>query len=155
MRALLAILALTMAQEPARSRRDLLIVHPDRSAPVELESWRRWNVTSIAASKVTLEELAQGSVALVGTSASNRWIRELAPKEFVEWYDRPGYLVQISQRNPLNPRYRLTIACSRSMSSHHAGAQPRANRGSTYPSRTILPVLAGCSLMFSPASRCG
>ena len=109
MRALLAILALTMAQEPARSRRDLLIVHPDRSAPVELESWRRWNVTSIAASKVTLEELAQGSVALVGTSASNRWIRELAPKEFVEWYDRPGYLVQISQRNPLNPRYRLTI----------------------------------------------
>ena len=109
MRALLAILALTMAQEPARSRRDLLIVHPDRSAPVELESWRRWNVTSIAASKVTLEELAQGSVALVGTSASNRWIRELAPKEFVEWYDRLGYLVQISQRNPLNPRYRLTI----------------------------------------------
>ena len=112
MRALLAILALTLAQEPARSRRDLLIVHPDRSAPVELASWRRWprwNATSVAASKVTHEELARGSVALIGTSASNRWIRELAPKEFAEWYDRPGYLVQISQRNPLNSAYRMTI----------------------------------------------
>ena len=112
MRALLAILALTLAQEPTRSRRDLLIVHPDRGAPVELESWPRWprwNATPIAASKVTREQLARGSVALVGTSASNRWIRELAPKEFAEWYDRPGYLVQISQRNPLNTAYRLTI----------------------------------------------
>ena len=115
MRALLVILALTLAHEPARSRRDLLIVHPDRSAPVELEPWRRswrwprWNVTSVAASKVTQEELAQRSIALVGTSVSNRWIRELAPKEFAEWYDRPGYLVQISQRNPLNRAYRMTI----------------------------------------------
>ena len=58
---------------------------------------------------MTHEELARGSVALVGTSASNRWIRELAPKEFAEWYDRPGYLVQISQRNPLNSAYRMTI----------------------------------------------
>ena len=116
MRALLVILALTLAQEPARSRRDLLVVHPDRSSPEELEPWRRsWprrprgNVTSVAAAKVTREELAQRSIALVGTSLSNRWIRELAPKEFAEWYDRPGYLVQISQRNPLNSAYRMTI----------------------------------------------
>ena len=112
MRALLAILALTLAQEPARSRRDLLIVHPDDSAPAELKTrrrWPRWNATRIAASKVTRGDLARRSVALVGTSASNRWIRELAPNEFAEWYDRPGYLVQISQRNPLNSAYRLTI----------------------------------------------
>jgi len=111
MRALLAILALTLAQEPARSRRDLLIVHPDDSAPAELKTrrrWPRWNATRIA-SKVTRGDLARGSVALVGTSASNRWICELAPNEFAEWYDRPGYLVQISQRNPLNSTYRQTI----------------------------------------------
>ena len=110
MRALLIVAALTLLQTPPRSWRELLVVTGDEVSRDALESLtRRRTVTWMKASEATREDLARGNVTLVGTTASNHFLRELAPAEFNAWYERPGYVVQIVQRNPLNPDYRMTL----------------------------------------------
>ena len=110
MRALLAVVLLAAIQTPNRSWRELLVVHGDELRTEYLESLtRRRNVTWLPASKAKLADLARGNVMLVGTVRANRFIRELAPETFNPWYERPGYVVQIVQRNPLNRDYRMSF----------------------------------------------
>ena len=62
-------------------------MHGDDVRTEHLETLtRRSNVTWLAASKATREDLARGNVVLAGTLQSNRFIRELAPNDLARWY---------------------------------------------------------------------
>lgn len=110
MRALLTIVLLSVIQTPSRNWRELLVVHGDDVRTEYLETLtRRRNVTWLAASKATREDLSHGNVVLAGTFETNPFLDELAPDAFAEWYEKEGGLVQVSARNPMNPDYRMVF----------------------------------------------
>ena len=140
MRGLLAVFLLAAIQTPTRHWRELLVVHGDDVRTEHLETLtRRRNVTRLAASKVARGDLARGNVMLAGTPQSNRFIRELAPDAFAEWYDRPGHVVQIGQPNPLNPEYRMSLVVGKI---DRPVGRRRADVHIRYNGRTILLAFA-------------
>ena len=146
MRGLLAVFLLAAIQTPTRHWRELLVVHGDDVRIEHLETLtRRRNVTWLAASMVARADLARGNVVLAGTPQSNRFIRELAPDAFAEWYERPGHVVQIVQRNPLNRDYRMSFVVGeieRPVGRRRADVHIRHN------GRTILLAFAGDDATF-------
>lgn len=110
MRSLLVVLALSAIQAPTRGWRELLVVYGDDVRVEYLASvTRRRNVTWLPASQATRQVLGRGHVVLAGSLESNRLIRELAPEELGEWYERDGHVVQLVRPNPLNGDYRVTF----------------------------------------------
>ena len=110
MRGLLAVFLLSAIQTPTRHWREPLVVRGDDVRTEHLETLtRRSNVTWLAASKATREDLACGNVVLAVTLQSNRFIRELAPNDLAGWYRRPGHVVQVVRRNPMNRDYRMVF----------------------------------------------
>lgn len=110
MRALLIVAVLAAIQTPSRSWRELVVVTGDAVNPDYLESMtRRRDVTWLRAAEASRDDLTNGNIALVGSMASNPLLRELAPVELKDWYQRPGHVVQISQPNPLNPDFRMFL----------------------------------------------
>jgi hypothetical protein len=118
---LVALLGLPQSTE----RRELLVVYGGveptnfEEAVRNFAGFRFESVKLLEAEVATRDDLSRGALALVGTSASNRWLRELSSKLPVlarqaEEFAEPGDSIALRTRNPLNPEAPLFVVTGNS-----------------------------------------
>jgi hypothetical protein len=110
------LLALLFLAEPLAAR-ELLVVYGgiEPARPEELArnvgGFRFDSVRVLDAESATRDDLARGALALVGTRASNRWLRELSPRVplLALQADERGDSIALRSPNPLNPEAPLFV----------------------------------------------